>query len=296
MPPLPCRRLRRTLDCLRPATPTRVVQEPAAAAQQEEPPVLSAADRAHMRERGYVVVKRAVPRAAAAAVVDDIWAHMGMDRARPDGWYADPHGDGLKQDGFMRQAHTPAMWATRTAPRIYRAFAQLWGTAALWVDIDRCILKPPLRPDRPGWGERRQQPLEKWGSLEQQRRGLLHWDVDVANQPVPFQMYQSCLFLEDTAADQGTFQCVPGAHRWYAAWHAEQRAKGLEVHNSPPHEPRFEPTRIAGECGDCLIWDSFLPHGNCLNTSSRPRLAQFISMWPATAAGHEKSLGVFWPR
>lgn len=44
-----------------------------------------------------------------------------------------------------------------------------------------------------------------------------------------------------------------------------------------------------------LIWDVFTPHGHCRNTSSKPRLAQFLTMWPATEEGHGTGLRVFWP-
>jgi hypothetical protein len=237
-------------------------------------PVLTQQDLEHMHTQGYVVVKNAVPKHLCAAVVDGIWEHLGYDRDCPETWYSDPHGDNLKQDGFMRQVHTPAMWDTRQSPRVHRAFADLWGTEKLWVCMDRCAFKPPKRLDKPGWGVRDQKPYERWGTPEQQRRGLLHWDVPVADQPARFQMYQACLFLEDTRVDQGAFQCVPGAHRWYEDWHAERRASHTEVHNAAPHETRFEPQRMRGDCGDLLIWDSFLPHGATANTSTRPRMAQ----------------------
>jgi ectoine hydroxylase-related dioxygenase (phytanoyl-CoA dioxygenase family) len=39
---------------------------------------------------------------------------------------------------------------------------------------------------------------------------------------------------------------------------------------------------VAGSAGDLVIWDSFLPHGNGLNTNGagQPRLCQYVNMWP----------------
>jgi len=248
--------------------------------------VLSASDHQHMAENGYVVIPNAVPAKDLAAVVDGIWSHKRMDRNDPESWYHDPHGNRPQSGGgFMRQMHTPAMWRVRQSPKIHRAFADLWGTDNLWVTIDCCIFKPPLRPDRPGRGE------------TGDPRGLLHWDFSVPDTPKCFKLSQAVVFLEDTAADQGTFQCVPGFQNRYEEWHAS-RDGDFEFGSTSgaPMECGLEsPTPIAGKAGDLLIWDSFSPHGHCRNTSSKPRLAQLMTMWPATEAGHEAGLHVFWP-
>jgi hypothetical protein len=133
--------------------------------------MLTAADQQHMEEEGYVVIPNAVPSEDLADVVDGIWNHMRMDRYTPDSWYEDPNGDKLHRSGFMRQMHTPAMWRVRQSPKIHRAFADLWGTDNLWITMDRCILKPPLRADRPEYG------------ATGDPRGLLHWDFPAATTP-----------------------------------------------------------------------------------------------------------------
>ena len=40
-------------------------------------------------------------------------------------------------------------------------------------------------------------------------------------------------------------------------------------------------TPIPMKAGDLVIWDTRLAHGNGHNTSSKPRLAQYITMSPA---------------
>ena len=248
-------------------------------------PLLTAADHQHMEEEGYLLIPNAVQPEDLAAVVDGIWSHMGRDHNKPDSWYADPKDDGLQMYGFMRQMHTAAMWRVRQSPKIHRAFADLWGTHKLWINIDRCIIKPPVRADKP-----------KWGATDD-LRGLLHWDFPPATTPKRFKLFQVVVYLEDTALDQGTFQCVPGFHNRYEAWHVSRKGDfEFGFSNGVPMEQGLEmPTPIAGKAGDLLIWDSFTPHGHCCNTSSKARLAQFMTMWPATEVGHEAGLRVFWP-
>ena len=62
-----------------------------------------------MDKKSYVVVPEAVDSTDLAAVVDGIWDHMVMDRDDSTTWYEDPHNDGLKKYGFLRQMYSPAM-------------------------------------------------------------------------------------------------------------------------------------------------------------------------------------------
>ena len=40
-------------------------------------------------------------------------------------------------------------------------------------------------------------------------------------------------------------------------------------------------TPIVAKAGDLIYWNTLLAHGNGHNVSRRPRLAQYITMWPA---------------
>jgi len=57
----------------------------------------------------------------------------------------------------------------------------------------------------------------------------------------------------------------------------------------PDRDPRrpdltgLNVTPIPGRAGDLLIWNRLLPHGNGHNVSDKPRLAQFITMFPVPA-------------
>ena len=58
-----------------------------------------------------------------------------------------------------------------------------------------------------------------------------------------------------------------------------------------PSLAHLEPVNIPTKSGDLLIWNRLLPHGNSVNTSSSPRLAQFIAMNPAQEMGEEVLAG-----
>jgi ectoine hydroxylase-related dioxygenase (phytanoyl-CoA dioxygenase family) len=223
--------------------------------------VLRAEDRAFWEENGYVVIHNAVPQENLGAVVEAIWRFLDVDRSDPEAWYKAP----ISKAGMLEMYHDQSLWDNRQYPRVHQAFADIWGTERLWVSLDRANMNPPARPD--------------WDY-----QGMVHWDIDTSKDPLPF-MVQGVLYLEDTAADQGGFQCVAGFHREFAEWVRSQPAdrdpwrpdlQGLDVQTIP------------GKAGDLLIWHSLLPHGNSRNRSNRPRLAQYITMYPAREKNEEE--------
>ena len=217
-------------------------------------PVLTEADLAFWEENGYVVLHDAVPPEQCQAAEQAIWQFLHMDRDNPDTWYGGPQGHSI----WVPFLHHPALWANRNSPRIYKAFAQLWGRTDLWVTVDQAGLNPP---ERPGWlfpGPR------------------LHWDMSL-QMPVVFGV-QGILYLTDTASNQGAFTCVPGFHRKIEAW-IESLPPGTN-----PREldlERLGPIPIAGRAGDLVIWHHALPHGSSPNGAARPRIVQYISMRPS---------------
>ena len=155
----------------------------------------------------------------------------------------------------------PALEAARRSPRVHKAFAQLWGTADLWMTIDRMSFNPPERPGRkfPGPG--------------------LHWDVSLML-PMPFAT-QGILYLTDTSADQGALQVVPGFHHRLAGWLEVDRLR-----NPREIDLKAEARTIAAGAGDLIIWRQELPHGASPNTTDRPRMAQYVNMYSADLASH----------
>lgn len=219
--------------------------------------IFSSEDRAFFARNGYIVLREAVPPENLAAVIDAMWAFLGMDRHNPEDWYREP----LRTNGMVELYQHAALWENRQHPRVYQAFVEILGTERLWVSLDRASLKPPVRPDHP----------------EFDRPGFIHWDVDTSRLPIPLGV-QGVLCLEDTTAEQGGFQCVPGMHRDLDVWIQTQAA------DRNPFRPALaglDVQPIPGKAGDLIIWNQLLPHGNGRNVSERPRLAQYITMRPA---------------
>jgi len=228
------------------APPPPATQRRLAAIDAMEP-VLSAADLAHWDEHGYVILHDAVPEETRAAAERAIWERLGARPDEPDSWYVQP---GIMVQFFQHLAFA----ANRAAPRIHKAFAQLWGTADLWPTTDRVGFNVP---ERPGW-------LFQGPDL--------HWDVSLAP-PMPFGT-QGILYLTDTPGEQGAFTAVPGFHRRLDAWlaglppGADPRCQDLHALGSRP---------IAGRAGDLVIWHQALPHGSRPNRGARPRIVQYIN-------------------
>lgn len=224
--------------------------------------VLSNAELAFWHENGYVIVPNAVPQANVDAVVDTIWEFMEMDRDDPETWYRPQNGDDglprLKESGMAELYQHQSLWNNRQNPRVYGAFVDIWGTEKLWVTFDRVNLNPPARP---GWDF----------------QGFVHWDIDTSLRPLPNRV-QGVLALVDVKAGEGGLQVVPGFHRIFDDWVKTQPT------DRDPRKPDISGFDLIGmemKAGDLVIWNSLLPHGTSRNTSSRPRLAQYITMFPA---------------
>lgn len=215
------------------------------------PPVFSEAEMAAWERDGVVVLRHAIPRDQAAAIEAHLWE---LQRATPDdpsSWY------GRGENGIMVQAFQhPAMAAARRSPRTQRGFAQLYGHADLLVSTDRLSFNPPVTDGYAFPGPE------------------LHWDTNLA-MPIRFET-QAILYLTDTLAEQGALRVVPGFHRRLAAGWLESlggrdpRTIDLAAHAVP----------IAAGAGDLVIWRQELPHGASANRSTRPRMAQYVTMYP----------------
>jgi hypothetical protein len=220
-------------------------------------PVLTPEDHTFFADNGYLVVPNSVPQENLEAMVAGVWRFLGMDPNNPEDWYRPP----LTRGCMAEMYQTQEMWNNRQHPKLHQVFSEILGTEKLWVSFDRCNMKPPARPEHP----------------EYDHKGFMHWDMDVSNPPFSFRGVQGVLYLTDTAANQGGFQCIPGAHKlldeWMFARKPEERNRGLDM-----EAMGLTATPIVGKAGDLVIWDTRLPHGNGHNTSDRPRLAQYISM------------------
>jgi hypothetical protein len=218
------------------------------------PPVLDAAQLRAWDQDGYVIVPAVITPEETLALAEVVWRSVGADPDDPATWRLTDHG--IMVQLFQHPALTPA----RTSPRLLKAFAQLWGTADLWTSLDRVSFNPPVRPGVEFPGPR------------------LHWDISLVP-PVVFQL-QGMIYLTDTSAEQGAFEVVPGFHRRIDAW-LEGLPDGVDPRGV---DLSAEARRIVANAGDLIIWHSALAHGASPNTSDRPRLAQYVTQYPARLA------------
>jgi hypothetical protein len=214
-------------------------------------PVLGADDLSFWDENGYVIVPAVISLAEAQALADVVWSTVGADPGDPATWRLTDHG--IMVQLFQHPALTPA----RTSPRLKKAFAQIWGTADLWTSLDRVSFNPPERAGVAFPGPR------------------LHWDIALTP-PVVFQV-QGMIYLTDTTAEQGAFEVVPGFHKRIDAW-LEGLGEGVDPRRV---DLSASARRIAANAGDLIIWHSALAHGASPNTGEAPRLAQYVTQYPA---------------
>jgi hypothetical protein len=165
----------------------------------------------------------------------------------------------LNHTGMLEIYNHQYLWDTRTDPRVYGAFVDIWDREDLWVTIDRANLNPPRR----GTGD---------------PDGFIHWDVDTSKRPLPIGV-QGVLSLARQDREVGGFQCVPELFWGFDEWVKTQPATRDPMH---PDTTGLRIVSVDLEPGDLLIFNSLLAHGVRPNHSeNRVRIAQYISMHPA---------------
>lgn len=225
--------------------------------------VLSDEELAFWDENGYVIVRNAVDIQACKEATDAICKHIGVDLNDPDTWY-----EGLNKSGIMVQLwQHKALEQNRRAKRVRDAFRQVWKRSDVYVNTDRGGFNPP-ETDR----------YKFQGSP-------LHWDVSLV-QPIPFGT-QGILYLTDTAENQGAFTLVPGFHTKISEW-----LQGLPLGANPRNENLYAlgTKPIAANAGDLIIWHHALPHGASPNTSTLPRVVQYMNYKPVAMKIQEEWL------
>jgi hypothetical protein len=225
--------------------------------------VLSEADWQHWTTQGYVIVRQAIAADKVARLVELLWQFDEKDPLDRATWDAPQRRDHamteLNHTGMLEIYNHQFLWDTRTDPRIYDAFVDIWDRADLWVTIDRANLNLPK-------------------AIKGNPNGFIHWDVDTSRRPLPIGV-QGVLSLAKQDHEVGGFQCVPELFWGFDAWEQTQPADRDPMH---PDVTGLTIVNVDMEAGDLLIFNSLLAHGVRPNHSdSRPRIAQYISMHPA---------------
>lgn len=224
--------------------------------------VLSAEDLQFFDEQGYVVVPNIAPPEDLEAVIAATWDLLGMNPDDSTTWYPEDRRGAI---AYLHQHQS--LWNCRQSPRLHAAFADILQTEKLWVSMDRVGMKPPIDPRFPNYED----------------RGFVHWDLDTSK-PLPTTLgVQGVLALTETTAEMGGFCCIPGFHKhlgeWIAAQSADRNPRGPDLSRLPNG---MKVTPIPMKAGDIVIWNRLLAHGNGRNEGIRPRLAQYITMFPTS--------------
>ncbi|MEH6864346.1 phytanoyl-CoA dioxygenase family protein [Priestia megaterium] len=223
---------------------------------------LSEKDWNFWRQNGYVIIHNAIPKEYINRTVDLIWEFEEKNPNDSSTWYTASRREikmkELTNTGMVELYNHQYLWDNRTYEKVYNAFVDIWGTEHLWASIDRCNLNLPVKP---GY----------------EYKGFIHWDVNTSLNPIPVNV-QGVLSLVDTDIEMGGFQCIPELYRNFDEWLKTQ------PEDRDPYKPDttgFTPTKVVTKAGDLLIFNSMLAHGIRANRSTKPRLAQYISMFPA---------------
>lgn len=213
--------------------------------------VLSADDLAFFEENGYVIVRNAVPKEDCAAAVDAICSFIGADLDNPETWYTAHQ---AKQKIMVQLFQHPALEKNRNSLRIRKAYEQIFGHTNILRNTDRAGFNPPEN--------------ERY----QFQGPDMHWDVSI-DLPIPFGL-QGILYLTDTAENQGAFTLVPGFQHRINDW-INSLPEGTNPRNEDMHA--LGSKHIAANEGDFIIWHQALPHGSSPNTSTKPRIVQYLN-------------------
>ncbi len=235
--------------------------------------VLSPDDLRFFDDNGYLVVPSVVPPENLDAAIAAVFDFLEMQPDNPQSWY-----DARRKNHAIVHLHQhPALWDNRQHPRVYGAFADIYGSDKLWVSMDRAGMKPPVD--------------DRYSNFDD--RGFVHWDRDTSK-PLDGPLFvQGVLALSDTDETMGGFCCVPGFHKNLAQWIANQPAdrnpRAPDLSRLPDG---MKVTPIPMQAGDLVIWNNLLAHGNGRNTGKSPRLAQYITMYPARDDESERAARV----
>jgi ectoine hydroxylase-related dioxygenase (phytanoyl-CoA dioxygenase family) len=218
-----------------------------------EQDVLSKEDIDFWNQNGYVIIKNAVSQEDCIAACQAIWNYLQMDEYNSESWY---NNSNAVQGIMVPLYRNAAIDKNRNAPKIRKAFEQLWGQNGLIVTTDKCGFNPP-----------------QTNHFTYRGTGL-HWDVSLAT-PIPFGT-QGILYLTDTAANQGALTLIPSFHKTIETW-----LTSLPKHSNPREADLscFAKISIAASAGDFIIWNHKLPHSSSPNNAALPRLVQYINWY-----------------
>lgn len=205
-------------------------------------------------QNGFIVLKNAISKSACEQTRTAIWTFLNKTPDDVASWYTQhPEQKGL----MVNFSNHPTLNKNRMAPKIKKAFEQLYQTDKIYKTIDKVSFNPPISVNYSFMGSG------------------LHWDVSL-KLPIPFRL-QGLIYLSDCGANDGAFHCVPGFHNHIENW-MQSVPKNSNIRELALQT--LEPIPIVGEAGDMVIWHQALPHCASPNHGKMPRMVQYLSYFP----------------
>jgi hypothetical protein len=212
------------------------------------------ADREHLLEHGWLLVRDVVPKALCERSVAALCEFIGVDPDDSSTWrnYV-THGHGI-----IPLHHHQALWDVRQLPQLHALFSAIHRDEKLWVTFDRGSFKVPSSYHESGF-----------------RMDAVHWDSDPRT--VETLTVQALVYLTDTPAEQGAFAMVPALYETLDDWLATPRT---DAETRRPDVSAYPLVPLGGPQGSVVIWHRRMPHTSLANNSDRPRLVQYVTMNP----------------
>ncbi|MEZ5557848.1 MAG: phytanoyl-CoA dioxygenase family protein [Pseudomonadales bacterium] len=217
--------------------------------------MISDADKHRFSSQGFLVLERLVPEELCSAARAAIAGFLGIDEQDPSSW----HRPNLQGHGIVPLHHAQALWDLRQFPAVHQAFADLYGTARLWVSIDRASFKAPAD-----------------GFDGPYRTDPIHWDAEPRQ--IQRLSIQGLIYLTDTSTEQGGFCCVPDLYRDLAGY---LRRHPTDPAPRQPDVNGYTVQTVSAPAGSLVLWDRRMPHSSGENRSNRPRWVAYVAMEPA---------------
>eukprot|EP01133_Synstelium_polycarpum_P013656 gene13656-16081_t len=243
----------------------------------------------------------------------DIIEHKSPTFNRKDRstWDAFPTDDAIPQYGSPSRPpiFTRQFLMNRQNENVYRVFSTFLNNKDLMVNNDRCcFFRPtvdaPGALGKPAWATKSNLHLDmnpfnwmgdgKACRAELDRlRYVKHSEFIVENNSpshLDGVQLQGVLNLMDNQQLDGGYIVVPGFHHHFVEFFREKKPDFNSVSwNWNQKDVLFKlAKRISMRVGSIVIWDQRMPHGSANNTSSNPRMAQFIKIYPRSTVSQAR--------
>ncbi|KUJ09729.1 phytanoyl-CoA dioxygenase [Mollisia scopiformis] len=251
--------------------------------------------RADLLEKGFTVVKNAIPKAQAVKYQEKAYAWLKsfdteLDFNKPETWIKEnlPVQSKINTFSTYGVAHEKFMWDARMEPGVVDAFTHLWGTDELLVSFDALNITLPNRKDvprKPAWEHIDQSPF---------RRGM--------------HCVQGIINLSPSGPDDGGLVIYPGSHKLNDEFFDTQteksswESKDLYMFEREQLEwftdRGIKPYKVCADVGDLILWDSRTVHygSEPSEASNQIRTIIYVTYTPARLASEdslEKKRAIF---